>query len=83
MPCSRPGEKRVTAAELYELRRAQLVAEEAALQAQLLQAALRRKTLEIERKYGLLGCRGVLDIHTGQIQGGGYEPERNAHPGAP
>ncbi|MBI2304692.1 MAG: hypothetical protein HYU86_08115 [Chloroflexi bacterium] len=57
----------IASEELYALRLAQLTAEATALEARRAQHALRRLTLELERRYGLVGVGATLDIHTGLI----------------
>ena len=54
--------------DLYRLRKANLEAQKAFLRAQTVQQTLREITLELERKYGLLGLEATVDIHTGKIR---------------
>ncbi len=53
--------------DLYRLRKASLEAQKALLRAQTVQQTLREITLELERKYGLLGLEATVDLHTGKI----------------
>lgn len=59
---------RLAARDLYRLRRASLETQRILLRAQSAQQALGELTLELERKYGLLGTDAMVDIHTGKIQ---------------
>ena len=59
---------RISPKELYLLRRAQLEAERKALAADLARQAVKEFLLNLERKYGLLGKEGYVDIHTGSIK---------------
>ena len=51
----------------YRLRRAGLQAQEAALRAQLAQHHVEALTLELERRYGLLGRETSVDARYGRI----------------
>ena len=74
----------VSIRELYLLRRADLRARRKLLEAQLAQQAFQELVLQVERRYGLLGARAQLDIHTGRIVWEGQnESGRDAHPAAP
>ena len=53
--------------DLYRLRRASLNAQRALLSAQAAQQAVKDITLQLERKYGLLGKNASIDAHTGEI----------------
>ena len=53
--------------DLHRLRRASLQVREAGLRAQMAQHQLDVLTLELERRYGLLGREATLDVHTGRI----------------
>lgn len=85
-PQQGPGRK-LTARDLYRLRRAVATAQRAHLRAQMAQQSLRELVLELEHHYGLLAQDMRLDIHTGEIRNGPREaidePERDAHAGAP
>ncbi len=61
------GMKRVSARDLYAIRRAYLGAEVAAIKAQSAQRAFEEILLEMERKYGLLATDSTLDARTGEI----------------
>ncbi len=54
--------------DLYRLRKANLEAQRALLRAQAAQQTLKEITLELERRYGLLGRDATVDVHTGKIQ---------------
>ncbi|MBI4300610.1 MAG: hypothetical protein HY677_05700 [Chloroflexi bacterium] len=58
---------RVTAKELYGVRRARIEAERRALLARLAEISVQEHTLELELKYGLLTGESALDLLTGQI----------------
>ena len=66
---------RVSHYDLYSLRKAHLLAERKVLVAQLAQHSLKRFTLEMERKYRLLGKDGRLDMNTGLISLGTEYPD--------
>ena len=53
--------------DLYRLRRAHLEVQEAELWAELARQRLRGVTLALERRYGILGRRASIDVHTGAI----------------
>ena len=75
------GVSKVSPRELYLLRRAQLHAEREALVAHLAQQAVKEFLLDLERKYGLLGKEGYLDIHSGIVKEVDGEPNPNANQG--
>lgn len=58
---------RLTPRDLYQLRRARLLAQRAALRAQFAQQQLQELSLDLERRYGLLTREAVLDMETGVI----------------
>ena len=57
----------LTPRDLYRLRRARLSVQRATLRAQMAQQELQEITLELERRYGLLGKAAQLDMQTGAI----------------
>ncbi|MBI4282647.1 MAG: hypothetical protein HY672_04085 [Chloroflexi bacterium] len=59
--------EQVSAGEMYQLRRALLRAERLSLLAQLIQNRARALLLTLEKRYGLLGTDGKLDIDSGRI----------------
>ncbi len=69
---------KISPKELYLLRRAQLQAERKMLVAHLAQQAVREFLLNLERKYGLLGKEGYLDIHSGSVKEVSNEPDSDA-----
>lgn len=71
---------RLAAEELYRLRRAQLLAQRKALEAQEAELCLRGAMLEIEQQYGLLAREATLDLATGEIREATDEPFRDADP---
>ena len=59
--------RRLTTRDLYRFRRVSLQAQRTALKAQSAQQVLKELTLELERRYNLLGVEAQIDIHTGEI----------------
>ena len=57
----------LTPRDLYRLRRTKLMAQRAALRAQLAQQQVQELSLELERRYGLLAQQAVLDLETGVV----------------
>ncbi|MFH1484530.1 MAG: hypothetical protein ABIH46_00520 [Chloroflexota bacterium] len=68
--------RRVAPAELYRLRCLSLFAEKKALEARRAQNLVRELTLRLEAKYRLIGTKDCLDIHTGFIDKGATEVNR-------
>lgn len=60
-------ENKITADELYEIRKSQLEAQRLNLAAQLAQNKVQEILLQIEKKYKLLGNDVQMDIRTGII----------------
>ncbi|MBI2935590.1 MAG: hypothetical protein HYY31_02085 [Chloroflexi bacterium] len=58
---------RLSARDLYRLRRARQMAAEAALHTQLAQHRLDALVLELEHRYSLLGRDVTINVHTGHI----------------
>ncbi|MBI4200195.1 MAG: hypothetical protein HY535_06960 [Chloroflexi bacterium] len=63
--------------DLYRLRQRRLAAQRAALQAHLVELQLQTLTLEMERRYGLLGKDVAVDQRTGVVT------EATSAPGSP
>lgn len=70
---------RISPRDLYRLRRAHLEARNAVLRLEMARHRLGELLLEMERRYGLLGSRGTIDIHTGEVR----VPSTEAQPPAP
>lgn len=73
---------RLSAGDLYRLRKAVASAQRARIRAEAAQQTLREMVLDLERMYGLLGTEASLDVHTGVIIGlprEGEAPEGGAH----
>ena len=75
---------KVSANDLYRLRRAKLDAERKTLLAGLAENRAKSLLLEMERRYGLLATEATLDIHSGQItqETEEVEDERSGDEGA-
>ena len=58
---------RLVPRDLYRLRRASLAAQRAQVEAAAAQQELREVTLEMERRYRILGLGASLDVNTGVI----------------
>jgi len=74
---------KLTPQDLYRLRRASLAAQRAEVEAGLARQRLREVTLEVERRYGLLGSGAAVDVGTGEIRvdgAGGENGERGSSP---
>ena len=66
---------RVSADDLYRLRKAVASAQRGRIRAEAAQQTLRELVLDMERRYGLLGTDACLDVHTGVITGQPQEGE--------
>ena len=70
---------KLSSRDLYAIRKAQLLAERKTLVAQLAQHSVRCLSLEIERKYDLLGKDVQLDVATGVIVHGKEGNPQDGH----
>ena len=59
---------RLSSRDLYRLNRAHLEAQRTALRARLAHQALQELSLELERRYGLLGKEVDVDAETGAMR---------------
>ena len=60
---------KLSSEDLYQLRKARLLAEKRALAAQQAEQAYRELLLEVEQKYGVLGRATRIDLSLGEIVG--------------